>query len=88
MKTWDEFREELNIDPELEEEIRIEKELIRTMIEIREAQKLSQAELADKCHMKQPSIARLERNTHSPRLDSILRVLIPLGYTIQIVPKK
>ena len=64
----------------------MEKELIRSMVAIREEQGLSQAELARKCNVKQPTIARMEKNAHSPQIDSLLRVLAPLGYTLQIVP--
>ncbi|MBQ8913042.1 MAG: helix-turn-helix domain-containing protein [Lachnospiraceae bacterium] len=88
MSTWKEFREELNISADEENIIALEKELIRTMVEIREEQGLSQAELAEKCNVKQPVIARMEKSVHSPQIDSLLRVLTPLGYTLQIVPLK
>ena len=58
------------------------------MVAIREEQGLSQAELAKKCNVKQPTIARMEKDAHSPQIDSLLRVLAPLGYTLQIVPMK
>ena len=86
MSTWKEFRNELNITQEEENVIEMEKELIRSMVAIREEQGLSQAELARKCNVKQPTIARMEKNAHSPQIDSLLRVLAPLGYTLQIVP--
>ena len=86
MSTWKEFRNELNISQEEENVIEMEKELIRSMVAIREEQGLSQAELARKCNVKQPTIARMEKNAHSPQIDSLLRVLAPLGYTLQIVP--
>ena len=86
MSTWKEFREELNISADEENIIALEKELIRTMVEIREEQGLSQAELAAKCNVKQPMIARMEKSVHSPQIDSLLRILTPLGYTLQIVP--
>ena len=88
MTTWKEFRKELNISEEEEKVIEMEKELIRSMVEIREEQGLSQAELAKECNVKQPTIARMEKNAHSPQVDSLLRVLAPLGYTLQIVPMK
>ena len=86
MSTWKELRNELDITPEEQEIIDLEKRLIKLMVEIREKQNLSQAELAKMCNMKQPMIARLEKDVHSPRLDSILKVLAPLGYTLRIVP--
>ena len=66
--------------------IEFEKDLIRTLVLIREEQGLTQAELARKCNMKQPVIARLETATHSPQIDSLLKVLVPLGYTLKIAP--
>ena len=86
MSKWKEFRNELNITQEEENVIEMEKELIRSMVAIREEQGLSQAELAKKCNVKQPTIARMEKDAHSPQIDSLLRVLAPLGYTLQIVP--
>lgn len=86
MTTWNEFRKELNITPEDENQIRFEKELILTMIKIREEKGLTQAQLAEMCNVKQPVIARLESATHSPRIDSILKILTQLGYTLKIVP--
>ena len=86
MANWKEFREELDLTPEEECVIELEKDLIRTMVQIREAQGLSQAELARKCNVKQPVIARMEKDVHSPQVDSLLKILVPLGYRLQIAP--
>ena len=86
MKTWEDLRKELNFSSEEEALIQLEKDLISAIITIRDERGLSQAELAKLCGMKQPAIARLERGTHSPQLDSLLRILSPLGYTLKIVP--
>jgi len=86
MKEWKEVRNSLDILTEEENVIELEKELIRTMVSIREERGLSQAELAEKCNMKQPVIARMEKAVHSPQIDSLLKVLAPLGYKLQIVP--
>lgn len=86
MSNWKEFREELSLTPEEEKIIEMEKALIRSLVEIRESQGVSQAQLAEKCNLKQPIISRLEKDVHSPQIDTLLRVLTPLGYTLQIVP--
>lgn len=86
MIKWEELREELNLTPDDEVQIAFEKELIGTMIRIREEQGLTQAQLAEKCDMKQSMIARFEKLTHSPRVDTMLEILIQLGYTLKIVP--
>ncbi|MBQ7274673.1 MAG: XRE family transcriptional regulator [Clostridiales bacterium] len=86
MTNWKEFREELDLTPEEECVIELEKDLIRTMVQIRESQGLSQAELARLCNVKQPVIARMEKDVHSPQVDSLLKILVPMGYRLQIVP--
>jgi len=86
MSRWKDVRKELNITQEEENVIELEKDLIRTMVAIREEQGLSQAELASKCNVQQPLIARMEKAVHSPQIDSLLKVLVPLGYKLQIVP--
>ena len=86
MANWKEFRQELELTSEEECIIELEKDLIRTMVQIRESQGLSQAELARKCNVKQPIIARMEKDVHSPQVDSLLKILVPLGYRLQIVP--
>ncbi len=88
MSTWKELRNELNISKEDENIIELEKELIRAMVNIREEKGWTQLELAEKCNVKQPVISRLEKDIHSPRVDSLLRVLTAMGYTLKIVPYK
>lgn len=86
MTTWKTLREELNLTAEDEKVIALEKKLIETMVQIREEKGLTQSQLAKLCDVKQPLIARMESSTHSPQIDSLLRILVPLGYTLQIVP--
>lgn len=62
--------------------------MIDAIIKTREQKGLSQKELAGMCGMKQPTLAKLEKGKHSPQLNSLLKVLLPMGYTLQIVPKK
>ena len=86
MTTWKTLRTELGLSEEDEKVIEMEKNLIKAMIQIREEKGLTQAQLAEMCDVKQPVIARMESSTHSPQIDSLLRILVPLGYTLQIVP--
>lgn len=85
-KTWEEVRKELNFTPEEEEEIKLEKELIKSAIEIRKKSNLTQRELSEKSGIIQPSIARIERLARSPQASTLIRLLYPMGYTIKIVP--
>lgn len=84
--TWEELQKELNITPEDEAVIKAEEELIRAMVEAREKKGLTQSQLAERCRIKQPVVARMESGTHSPRVNSLLKILISLGYKLKIVP--
>lgn len=86
MPTWKELKNDLSLSQEDLNAIELEKDLIRTMIQIREEKGLTQSQLAEICNVKQPVIARMESSVHSPQIDSLLRILTPLGYTLQIVP--
>ena len=86
MTTWKELKNELSISQEDKSVIELEKDLIRTMVAIREEKGLTQSQLAEICNVKQPVIARMESAVHSPQIDSLLKILTPLGYTLQIVP--
>lgn len=86
MTTWKELKNNLVLSKEDINAIQLEKDLIRTMVHIREEKGLTQSQLAEMCHVKQPVIARMESSAHSPRIDTLLRILTPLGYTLQIVP--
>ncbi len=88
MVTWKNLRNELTITEEDEQMIALEKELIMTLVRIREEKGLTQAQMAELCGVSQPTIARMERATHSPQLDSLFKILVPLGYTLQIVALK
>ena len=87
---WNDFRNDLNLTHEEEDIITLEKSLINAIVEAREKNGLTQKQLSELCGVKQPVIARLESAMHSPQINSILRILKPLGYTLAIVkePKK
>lgn len=86
MPTWKDLKKELILSPEDRNAIELEKDLMRTIAHIREEKGLTQSQLAEMCHVKQPVIARMESSVHSPQIDSLLKILTPLGYTLQIVP--
>ena len=59
--------------------------VIREEVDARHASGLSQAKLAAAAGVKQPVVARLETGVNSPRLDTLLKVLMPLGKTLKVV---
>lgn len=60
--------------------------LIGELIKARKEKGLSQKKLEELSGVKQPIIARMEKGQTSPQLDTILKVLAPLGKTLAIVP--
>lgn len=68
------------------EKINFEVSLIGKMIEARESKGMSQRELAELSGVKQPAIARIESMKATPQIDTLLKVLAPLGYTLSITP--
>lgn len=60
--------------------------LIGELIKARQEQGISQKKLEELSGVKQPVIARMEKGLTSPRLDTIMKVLAPLGKTLAIVP--
>jgi transcriptional regulator with XRE-family HTH domain len=85
---WKTFRKTLNLTPEEENIINLEKSLINAVVEAREKSGLTQKQLSDLCGIKQPVIARLERAVHSPQINSLLKILRPLGYTLAVVKEQ
>ncbi len=71
-----------------EEKARIEFEvsLIGKLIEARENKGITQQELAQMAGVKQSAIARLESMKSTPQIDTLFKILKPLGYTLAIVP--
>ncbi len=60
------------------------KRVISDVVQSRHEKGLSQARLAMAAGVKQPVVARLETGVNSPRLDTLLKILTPLGKTLVI----
>lgn len=84
MKNWKEVRKTLDLTKEDEMAIAFEKSLINSIIDIREKEGMSQVDLAEKANIKQSQLARFEKAVHSPQINSLFKILYPLGYTIKL----
>ena len=82
----DYMTDEDRVSPSEREQILFEASLIGKMVAAREKSGLSQRDLARLSGVKQPAIARMESLRATPQIDTLLKVLNPLGYTIEIVP--
>ena len=62
--------------------------IITNYIKKRKEAKISQEQLAKETNVIRTTIARIENNMNSPQLKTMLELLEPLGYTLEIVPIK
>ena len=74
------------VTPEERALIDFDVELIGKLIEAREAKGYSQRALAELSGIKQPAIARMESLISTPQIDTLIKVLRPLGYKLTITP--
>ena len=74
----------LTPDEIAESELRVS--IIEELIRARQEKGISQKRLEDLSGVKQPVIARMEKGSTSPQLDTILKILAPLGKTLAVVP--
>lgn len=89
MRTWQDYKEYIkNIDENnnlLMEEIDELTAIVSAMIEKRNALGISQRELAQLCGLPPSSIARIESGKTTPKLDTLLKIMHPLGLKIKLV---
>lgn len=83
--TWEELQKEL-FTPEEIAASNLRVALIGELIKARQERGISQKKLEELSGVKQPIIARIEKGTTNPQIDTILKVLAPLGKTLAIVP--
>lgn len=83
--SWQELRKEV-LTPEEIAECDLRVAIIGEIIKARQEKGISQKDLEALSGVKQPVIARMEKGKTSPQLDTILKVLAPLGKTLAVVP--
>lgn len=84
-RTWEELEKEIFTPEEIAaSDLRVA--IIGELIKARQEKGISQKKLEELSGVKQPVIARMEKGSTSPRLDTVLKVLAPLGKTLAIVP--
>lgn len=86
-RSWKDLRKELFTHEEISEsDFRVS--LIGEFIKARNEFGISQKKLEELSGVKQPVIARMEAGKTSPQIDTVLKLLAPLGKTLAIVPIK
>ena len=83
--SWEDIEKEIYTPEEIaESDLRVA--LISEMIKARQEQGISQRKLEELSGIAQPVIARMEKGTTSPSLDTVIKFLVPLGMTLKIAP--
>jgi len=83
MISWEDIRRELFTPEEIAaSDLRVS--IMAELANARNSKGLSQRDLEDLSGVKQPIISRMEAGITSPQLDTVLKVLAPLGKTLYI----
>lgn len=84
---WEDVRKELfTLEEIAESDLRVA--IIGELIKARQEKGISQKKLEELSGVKQPVIARMEKGKTNPQIDTLLKILTPLGKTLAIVPLK
>jgi DNA-binding XRE family transcriptional regulator len=83
---WSDYKKTLDFTQDEWDEINLKVKIVGEIVKARESQAITQQGLEELSGVRQPVIARLERNSTDPRLTTILKILRPLGKTLAIVP--
>ena len=86
-RSWEEFEKDIYTADEIREsDLRVS--LISEFIRARDELGISQKKLEELSGVKQPIIARMEKGYSNPQIETVLKLLAPMGKTLAIVPIK
>lgn len=86
-RSWKEFEKDIYTVEEIREsDLRVS--LISEFIRARDELGISQKKLEELSGVKQPIIARMEKGYSNPQIETVLKLLAPMGKTLAIVPIK
>ena len=88
MRTWEDYKNHVkSIDSESRHDIEQIEELssiVSSIIKRRNELGISQRALAEQCWIPQSSVARIESFKTMPKLDTLLKLMRPLGLKLQV----
>ena len=89
MRTWEDYKTEAKeLDSSIKqdiEEMEVLAGIVSTIIEKRNELGMTQRELAKICGLPQSSVARIESCTVKPKVETLIKIMIPLGLTLSAV---
>ena len=87
-RSWDDYKEYVKaVDPESKkdmEEIESIASIVGAIVQQRNDMGISQRELASICGIPQSSVARIESYKTTPKLDTLLKIMQPLGLHLTV----
>ena len=90
MRTWEDFKKEAkkcNKTTKADiEEMEVLSSIISAIIDKRNELGFSQRELAAICGLPQSSVARIEACSVKPNVETLLKIMKPLGLTLSVSP--
>ena len=90
MRTWEDYLKEAEkISPIVKadiEEMEVLATIISSIIEKRYELGITQRELANICGVPHSSVARIEACTVKPNVETLLKIMRPLGLTLEVKP--
>ena len=89
MRTWEDYKKDAKaLDPSIKQDIEEMETLaaiVSTIIERRNELGISQRELADICGLPHSSVARIESCTVKPKVETLIKIMKPLGLKLTAV---
>lgn len=89
MRTWEDYKKDAKaLDPSIKQDIEEMETLaaiVSTIIERRNELGISQRELADICGLPHSSVARIESCTVKPKVETLIKIMKPLGLRLSAV---
>ena len=87
MSNWNEVKKNITaLSQEEWDEVDLKVKIVGEILEARKKAGLTQTELENLTGIKQTFIARFENNRMDPQLTTVLKLLRPLGLTLDVVP--
>ena len=89
MRTWEDYKKYARgLNPIVKkniEEMEILAEIVSKIIERRQEIGMTQRELATVCGLPHSSVARIEACAVKPNVETLIKIMIPLGLTLKVV---
>lgn len=86
MRTWEDYKKNAKkVDPSVEksiEEMEVLAAIVSAIIERRNELGMTQRDLAEICGLPHSSVARIESCNVKPNVETLIKIMIPLGLTL------